>query len=97
MGLGASVSGSGCFPLLFAMLAGRSGHGLARLGRVRSSIRSASYDGPVTIHENQATTVTSGALRNTVDSELRPEHVRRLITPERMDLADERIRRDPWR
>ena len=31
------------FPLLFAALTGRSGHGLARMGRIRSPIRSASY------------------------------------------------------
>ena len=30
------------FPLLFAALTGRSGHGPARMGRIRKSIRSAS-------------------------------------------------------
>ena len=28
---------AGCFPLLFAALTGRSGHGLARVGRTRSA------------------------------------------------------------
>ncbi len=39
----------------------------------------------------------NGALQHVVDFELRLEHVRRLITLEGMDLADEQIMRDAWR
>lgn len=39
----------------------------------------------------------NGALRHVVDFELRLEHVRRLMTLEGIDLADERIMGDAWR
>ena len=37
------------------------------------------------------------ALRHVVDFELRLQHVRRLVTMEGTDLADEQIMRDAWR
>lgn len=39
----------------------------------------------------------NGALQHVVDFELRLEHVRRLITQEGIDLADEQVMRDAWR
>ncbi|MXW94809.1 MAG: type II toxin-antitoxin system VapB family antitoxin [Acidimicrobiaceae bacterium] len=39
----------------------------------------------------------NGALRHVVDFELRLQHVRRLLTLEGTDLADEQIMRDTWR
>ncbi len=42
------------FPLLFAALTGRSGHGLARMNRIRSPIRSASYAKGLATGEIQA-------------------------------------------
>ena len=39
----------------------------------------------------------NGALRHVVDFELRLQHVRRLLTLEGTDLADEQIMRNAWR
>ncbi|MYH44072.1 MAG: type II toxin-antitoxin system VapB family antitoxin [Acidimicrobiaceae bacterium] len=39
----------------------------------------------------------NGALRHVVDFELRLQHVRRLLTLEGTDLADEQIMRHTWR
>ena len=39
----------------------------------------------------------NSALRHVVDFELRLEHVRRLMTQEGIDLADEQVMRDAWR
>lgn len=39
----------------------------------------------------------NGALQHVVDFELRLEHVRRLMTQEGIDLADEQVMRDAWR
>ena len=39
----------------------------------------------------------NGALQHLVDFERRLEHVRRLMTLEGLDLADEQIMRDAWR
>lgn len=39
----------------------------------------------------------NGALQHVVDFELRLEHVRRLMTQEGLDLADEQVMRDAWR
>lgn len=39
----------------------------------------------------------NGALQHVVDSELRLRHVRRLMTLEGLDLADEQVMRDAWR
>lgn len=39
----------------------------------------------------------NGALQHVVDFELRLKHVRRLMTFEGTDLADEQIMRDAWR
>ena len=39
----------------------------------------------------------NGALQHVVDFELRLKHVRRLMTLEGTDLADEQIMRDAWR
>ena len=39
----------------------------------------------------------NGALRHVVDFDLRLKHVRRLLTLEGTDLADEQLMRDAWR
>ena len=39
----------------------------------------------------------NGALRHVVDFQLRLQHVRRLLTLEGTDLADEQTMRDAWR
>ena len=39
----------------------------------------------------------NGALQHVVDFELRLQHVRRLMTLEGMDLADQQVMRDAWR
>ena len=39
----------------------------------------------------------NGALQHVVDFDLRLKHVRRLLTLEGTDLADEQLMRDAWR
>ena len=39
----------------------------------------------------------NGALQHMVDFDLRLRHVRRLLTQEGIDLADEQLMRDAWR
>lgn len=39
----------------------------------------------------------NGALQHVVDFDLRLRHVRRLLTLEGIDLADEQLMRDAWR
>jgi hypothetical protein len=53
--------------------------------------------GALTIHTNETTAAVDGGTPALGDFDLRLRHVRRLLTMDGLDLADDQVMRDAWR